>query len=101
MDPIDFYAPDTLLRLNSYVSPSRAESLKELPATIIINAKYNPVRDEALAYGQRLKEDNVPTEYIDYETMVHGFMTFNKLAKEPEKAIDYIVDALNEKFLKK
>lgn len=61
--------------LNSnYICPLRAESLKDIPPTLIITAEYDPLRDEGEAYAQRLLESGVKVTLKRYNDVMHGFM---------------------------
>lgn len=62
-----------------YISPLKALSLKELPKTYLVIADYDPLRDEGLAFGWRLQEEEVPLVIKKYPT-IHGFMEFEELA---------------------
>ncbi|MHA1537988.1 MAG: alpha/beta hydrolase fold domain-containing protein, partial [Alphaproteobacteria bacterium] len=60
-------------------SPGLACDLEGLPPALIQSAQYDPLRDEAAAYGQRLTAAGVPTQSILYDGMVHGFMRMGAL----------------------
>ena len=51
-----------------------AKSLAGLPPTLLLVAEFDPLRDEGLAYAQRLREAGVPVVERNWEGMVHGFI---------------------------
>jgi acetyl esterase len=54
-------------------APLLAADLAGLPATTIVVAELDPLRDEGLAYAQRLRAAGVPTEVEVYRGAAHGF----------------------------
>lgn len=58
---------------DSRISPLRAECLAGMPATCIHTAEYDPVRDEAEAYGRRLEQAGARTVYRCHPGMIHLF----------------------------
>jgi acetyl esterase len=82
------------------VSPVFADDLSGLPPALIIAAEYDTLRDEAKAYSERLQEAGVPTRYVCYSGMVHGFLQMGGLVGEAQSAVDDIaraVDAQNSR----
>jgi acetyl esterase len=54
-------------------APLLAEDLQGLPPTTIVTAELDPLRDEALAYAERLAVAGVPVETTTYAGAAHGF----------------------------
>jgi acetyl esterase len=59
---------------NPHASPLRAASLAHLPPAYVVSAEYDPLRDEAEQYGERLREHGVPVEIVRCAGMNHGFL---------------------------
>lgn len=78
-----------------YASPLRAATLSGLPPALIVTAGYDPLRDEAEAYGVRLEEAGVPAEIRRYGGMIHGFFTLAGVIDAAPAAIDETALALS------
>jgi acetyl esterase/lipase len=55
-----------------YAAPARAGDLSGLPPAYITCAEFDPNRDEAIAYAQRLLEADVPVELHQWHGTFHG-----------------------------
>lgn len=56
-----------------YAAPLCAASLAHLPPAYIETAEFDCLRDEAIAYAQRLSGSGVPTELHNTSGTMHGF----------------------------
>lgn len=61
------------------VSPIAQQDLRGLPPALIVTAGYDPLRDEARAYADRLTAAGVAVEYRCFEDTVHAFVSFAAL----------------------
>jgi acetyl esterase len=94
----DAYLPEASDRRSPYASPLLAESLEDLPPAILITAGFDVLRDEGIAYAERLEAAGVPTVRANYPSMIHGFVTMDRIFGEAEEAIDEAAAALLEAF---
>ena len=76
-------------------SPLLAESLAGLPPALVQTAECDVLKDEGVAYGQRLIKEGVAAELIDYPGMVHGFFGYLGLVDAAETAHQDIASFLH------
>ena len=60
-------------------SPLRAESLAGVAPALVVVCEFDPLRDEGVAYAERLREAGVPVFLSEYEGMIHGFVRMQAL----------------------
>ncbi len=70
----DHYLNDAADAEHPHASPLRARDLAGLPAAYVLSAEYDPLRDEAELYGERLQAAGVPTRITRRAGMNHGFL---------------------------
>lgn len=77
-------------------SPLFAPVSNKSPETLIIIAGCDPLRDEGLAYGNKLKEQGVTVETVVFDNMIHAFMNIEDLVpKECEALFGSIGEFVN------
>ena len=57
----------------SRAMPQRADNLAILPPTYLITAEFDPLRDEGIAFAEKLRQSGVPLQYRHFDTAAHGF----------------------------
>ncbi|MBV9862635.1 MAG: alpha/beta hydrolase [Alphaproteobacteria bacterium] len=70
---LDLYLPPGGDAADPRVSPLRASNFADLPPALIHTAEFDPLRDEALAYGTALRRAGVAAETTCHPGMIHLF----------------------------
>ena len=92
----DMYCPDEELRANPTLSPLQAEDLSGLPATLVVTAEFDPLRDEGELYGKRLKEAGVAAEVLSCDGLVHDFLATAPVFKSSGAAFAQIAEKVKQ-----
>lgn len=95
---LECYLPEKKSRTHPYASPLLAETLAGLPPALVITAGFDILRDEGKAYADRLKKAGVKTIHSHFPTMLHGFVTMDRIFKEADEAITEVSNALKNTF---
>jgi acetyl esterase len=69
------------------VSPLLAPDVSGLPPTVICVAEYDMLRQQGLAYAQRLRTAGVPVTLVDAHGLDHAFFAWGSFARRPAEAI--------------
>ncbi|KTG10340.1 alpha/beta hydrolase [Haloprofundus marisrubri] len=82
--PVDAYNP--------FAAPILAADLSDLPPATVVTAGYDPLRDEGVAYADRLADEGVAVEHRHYPGMVHGFLSLTDDVDAAEEAMTTVAD---------
>jgi len=94
----DHYLNGPADRTDPRFAPLSADDLSALPEALLIVAGYDPLRDEGLAYGERLQAAGVTTEVSNYAGMVHGFVSMADAVDKGLEAIEQCAVVLRRAF---
>jgi acetyl esterase/lipase len=77
------------------VSPLFMDVTDAYPPTLIITAPCDPLRDEAIAYAQRLKQSGIDAEHRQMPGMVHAYLNLEDLVPDAcQQTYEWIRDFL-------
>jgi acetyl esterase len=77
-----------------YLFPLGAPDLSGLPAAFVMTAEFDPLRDEGIAYAERLAAAGVAVEHLHAEDQMHGFLLVDRAITRAGELIDRLADAL-------
>ena len=75
-------------------APLLAASLTGLPPALVQIAGYDPLRDEGIAYAERMMADGVDVSLVDYPGLAHGFINMTGRIRTAALAFDQLASAL-------
>lgn len=90
----DHYLESDIDGANPFASPLRAPDLSGLPPATVLTCGFDPLRDEGLAYADRLEEADVDVTVRNYPDAIHAFVSFPQLARALEARADLVDDLL-------
>ncbi len=83
----DHYIADQAQDLDWRASPMLAARHDGLPPALVLVAGYDPLRDEGVAYAQKLSAAGVRASLVSFERQIHGFITMGRVLDEANVAV--------------
>ncbi|QCS51052.1 alpha/beta hydrolase (plasmid) [Picosynechococcus sp. PCC 11901] len=80
------------------VSPLRVKDASQLPPAIIAVAEQDPLLDDGLMYGDRLRSFGVPVKILRYPTLIHSFIRSIHVVQAAKVACHEIANSLKTQF---
>ena len=91
--PVHAPRQDDVARLERH--PERPD-LAGQPLALVITAEFDPLRDEAMRYAERLSAANVPVFSFCYPSFSHGFALMTRASPAAARAIERIARAVGQ-----
>ncbi len=82
-------------------TPIRADSLAGLPSATIVTAEFDPLRDEGIAYAERLKAAGVAVTHDHFPGVIHGFASMLGMLPQADVAVGTAARGLRAAFAMK
>ena len=74
--------------------------LASAPSAFVITAEYDPLRDEGVAYAERLAGAGVATTHVHFSGQVHAFFSMFGLLDDCRSAQAMVAEAVRTAFAK-
>ncbi|HEY2766774.1 MAG TPA: alpha/beta hydrolase [Solirubrobacteraceae bacterium] len=88
------YLPERWDPKDPYLVPAAAASLAGLPPALIMTAEFDVLRDDGIAYAQKLAAAGVAVEHLHAEDQMHGFLMMDRAVRKAGELIDRLAQAL-------
>jgi acetyl esterase/lipase len=75
-------------------SPVQARNFEGLPHALIVSAGFDPLRDEAQAYAQKLRQASVRVDTRCFESAIHGFLSFSGALDVGTEGLHFVAEWL-------
>jgi acetyl esterase len=89
----EMYQPDVESPL---ASPARADSLRDLPRTLVITAEFDPLRDDGERYAALLRDAGVDVTLHRYDGQIHGFLSMSALVGAAHAGMEEVSAAVRD-----
>jgi len=77
-------------------SPLFANSLAGVAPALVYTAGFDPLKDEGLAYAERLVREGVPARHARFARLIHGFITMTGVSKASQIACERMATEIGE-----
>jgi acetyl esterase len=90
------YVPQGADLSDPRLSPLAAKDHSGLPPAYIVSAGFDPLRDSAVQYAEKLKAAGVAVTHVDYPSMIHGYLSMQGLVPLAAEAIAAAAHAVKD-----
>ena len=91
---LEHYMPPEHDPADPYLFPIVSKDLSDLPPTLVMTAELDPLRDEGMAYAQKLAQAGVTVEHLHAADQMHGFLLLSRAVDRAGELVAHLADAL-------
>ena len=77
-----------------YLFPLASRDLCGLPPALVMTAEFDPLRDEGIAYAEKLAQADVAVEHLHANDQMHGFLMLSRAVVRASQLVNRLADAL-------
>ncbi|MBT6114337.1 MAG: alpha/beta hydrolase, partial [Porticoccaceae bacterium] len=77
-------------------SPLLCEDISKTPDTLMVTAEYDVLRDEGLAFVEKLQQAQVSVTHFHLPDCTHGFISTGKFSPATRKRLNEVADILTQ-----
>ncbi|MDY6780617.1 MAG: alpha/beta hydrolase, partial [Halobacteria archaeon] len=92
----DKYLKDEIDARHPYAFPLQARDLSDLPPAFVLTCEFDPLRDEGIAYADRLRDAGVEVTHTNYDGMVHGFLNMEGVVDRAYDGVDEVAERITD-----
>jgi acetyl esterase len=89
-----YFLRDEFDRANPYAAPLRFPDVSPLPPARVLTCEYDPLRDEGMAYAERLGDAGVLREHVHEDDVFHGYFLAVEFMDRASEGVDVIAEGL-------
>ena len=93
---VDHYMREPADGLDWRASPLRAASLAGTAPALVLTASADPLRDEGIAYAERLEREGVRVKLLHFSDQVHGFLSMGRIIRASEVSMRMMAAVLGQ-----
>jgi acetyl esterase len=86
--------PENCDPADPYLFPLASQDLSGLPPALVMTAEFDPLRDEGVAYAEKLARAGVSVEHLHADDQMHGFLMLSRAVARASQLVDHLADAL-------
>ncbi len=92
---LNFWATPPFPWSDPLFAPLSFDQFEKLPPCFAIAAEYDPLKDDARAYVEKLNEVGVPADYFEETGLIHGYLRARHCSEKAGRSFTRICDCLN------
>ena len=77
-------------------SPLRVASVAGTAPAFVLTCAHDPLRDEGIAYAQRLEREGVRVVHMHLSDQIHGFITWGRMIRAADQTIDMMARVMHQ-----